>query len=552
MDIVEAVLALIAACIGFALLARRLAVPYAVVLVLGGMALALAPGVPAVRLDPELALAFFLPPLLQASAFRTDWRAFRRDLRAILLLAVGCVLFTAVCIAAVASWLIPGLPWPAALALGAIVAPPDAVAVAAVLRRLHLPRRIVTVLEGESLINDATALVLYRFAVAAIAAGTVAPVATALGFLLVAAIGAAVGYVLGRGAVWITARLDDPMLETALGVLVGYASFLGAEALHASGVIAVVTTGLVLGRAQHLVMGSRTRLAARAVWEFLEFILNSLVFILIGLQLNDILDRLAGRDRGELAGLALAVAAALIVSRFAWILPGTWLMRRIPAAGRRDPWPGWRPVTVLSWAGMRGVVSLAAALALPAAFPERDLIVFLAFTAILATLVLQGTTLEWLILSLGIALPRQEGGLDPEEAGARHLAAQAALAEIERRLDDPLEGAIAADLVAEYRGRAEHLHRTAANRGAMAAERAARRRLRLAALEAARERLLAQHAEGQLGEAALARLMYELDLEEQRVRQALGDERTEAERQADERARRARAGGLLPGLPPHG
>ncbi len=556
MAIVEAVLLLIAACIGFALLSRRLEVPYAAVLVLGGMALAFVPGLPRIRLPPELALAFFLPPLLQASAFRTDWRGFRQNLRPILLLAVGCVLFTALVVAAVVKLaLVPGMPWAAAIALGAIVAPPDAVAAAAVLQRLRLPRRIVTVLEGESLVNDASALILYRFAILAVAAGSVAPGEMLLQFLLVGAGGAAIGVVVGRLAVWVIARLEDPILETALSFLVAYASYLGAEALHVSGVIAVVATGLVMGQAQHRAFSPRTRLAARTVWDFLEFILVSLVFLLIGLQLNHILGRLEGHGGAwTLAGQALAVSAALIVSRFVWVFPATWIPRLIPSLRRRDPMPPWSHVTIISWAGMRGVVSLAAALALPEDFPYRDLIVFLAFAAILATLVLQGTTLEWLIRRLGAALPPPAGGIDPVEAEGRRVAAAAALAEIERRLSDPLEGAIAADLVHEYRDRAGHLHRTARGEGgAAAAERRARRQLRLAAMEAARQGLLAHHAEGHLHDEALAKLTQELDMEELRIRRVLGDERSEAERVAEERARRRQGVPLLAGaLPPHG
>jgi CPA1 family monovalent cation:H+ antiporter len=551
MAVVEIVLLLIAACIGLALLARRLGVPYAVVLVVGGMVLALLPNAPAVPLPPDLALAFFLPPLLQASAFRTDWRGFRANLRPILLLAVGCVLFTALCIGAVAKLLVPDLPWAAAIALGAIVAPPDAVAAAAVLQRLRLPRRIVTVLEGESLINDATALILYRFAVAAIAIGSVSP-AEALGqFLLVGLGGVLIGLIVGRLTVWVAVRLEDPLLETALSVLVAYASYLGAEALHVSGVIAVVTTGLVIGQAQHRAFGPETRLAARTVWEFLEFILNSLIFILIGLQLNQILGRLAGYTAWDLAGLALAISVTLIVSRFVWVFPATWLPRRLPAVRRADPMPPWGHVTVISWAGMRGVVSLAAALALPTEFPQRDLIVFLAFTAILATLVLQGTTLEWLIRRLGVALPEHRHGVDPTEAEGRRIAAEAALRDIEARLDDPLEGAIAGDLVREYRDRAGHLHRMASGDGAAAAERAARRRMRLSALAAARQGLLQRHAEQKLHDEALVKLMQELDLEEVRVRQVLGDERSQSERSAEERAQRRRGVSLLP-IPPHG
>jgi CPA1 family monovalent cation:H+ antiporter len=540
MALTEMLLLLIAVCIGFALLARRLELPYAVTLVIGGMVIALIPDVPMVRLDPEFALAFFLPPLLQGSAFRTDWRAFRHNLRSILLLAVGAVLFTAFCVGAVAHWLVPEMPWAAAIALGAIVAPPDAVAAAAVLRRLRLPRRIVSVLEGESLINDASALVLYKLAVtAALVSGGVAAGGGALTFLILAAGGIAVGWAVAQVTIFVMRRLDDVLLETATTFLAAYAAYLAGEAAHVSGVLAVVTAGLVFGQAQHTLFSAQSRLASMAVWNFVEFILNSLVFVLIGLQLNHVLARIADRGVAELAWLAGMISAALILSRFLWVYPASWIPRRISALlGGSQPLNG-RHATIVAWAGMRGVVSLAVALALPEEFPQRDLIIFLAFCAILATLVLQGTTLEWLIKALKVEVPHHEGGIDPEEAEARRAMAQAALAEIESRLDDPLEGAIAADIVHEFRDRAGHLHRTVANRGAAAAERSARRRIRLAALEASRRTLLFSHATGVLDQEGLARLERELDLEEQRIRQVLGDERTPEQRAADMKQRRS-------------
>jgi CPA1 family monovalent cation:H+ antiporter len=511
-----------AACVALAVLARFASLPYAVVLILAGMGMGFVPGLPSIALDPEMALAFFLPPLLMGSAFRTDWKAFRRNLRPILLLAVGCVVFTALVIGWVAKWLVPEMPWAAAIALGAILAPPDAVAAAAVLQRLNLPRRIVTVLEGESLVNDASALVLYRLAVAAVAAGTIVPHEAAGGFVLVAALGIAVGWVIARAALWLLARLDDTLLETSLSFLVAYAAFLAAEKLHGSGVMAVVTAGILFGRAQHRVFSARTRIEARVVWEFIEFVLTSLVFIIIGLQLDDILARLAGRGFSELAGITAVLSLVLIVSRFVWVYPAALLPRALPGLRRRDPSPGWRSLFVISWAGMRGVVSLAAAIALPLDFPERDLIVFLAFTAILVTLVLQGTTLGWIVTRLGLVLPPPAHGIEPEEAHARHQAAHAMLGAIERRADDLLYGPIAQDLLHEHRDRAEHLARVAKGGGAAAAERAARRALRLEALDAARAAILALHGQGKLAEEALTRLSQELDFEENRLRRALG------------------------------
>ncbi|MCK8783944.1 Na+/H+ antiporter [Roseomonas sp. NAR14] len=543
MEIVQATLAMMAACIVFAVLARTIRVPYAVILVIGGMAAALIPGLPAPHLDPDFALAFFLPPLLQVSAYRTDWRAFRQDLRPILALALGAVLFTTLCIAVAARWLLPDLPWAAAIALGAIVAPPDAVAAGAVLRKLRLPRRMVTVLEGESLINDASSLVVYRLAVAAFALGGVHPLEAAASFLVLAAGGVAIGYAVGRVTIWMIGRLHDSLLETCVGFLAGYAAYMLADAAGVSGVLGVVACGMVLGVRQHAVFSARTRQDGRAVWAFVEFVLNSLVFILIGLQLNAILGRLAGDDGWALARAALLLSAVLIVSRFVWVFGTDWLSRLAdglrdardeasrpaakagpdPASGpgsRRRPQPSSRHVAVIAWAGMRGVVSLAAAIGLPEDFPQRDLIVFLAFTAILATLVLQGTSLEWVIRRLGIEEPALRG-LPPQEAAARRVLSDAMLEELERRAGDPLEGAIAADLVSEYRDKAGVYHRVAAHGGA-AAELQARLALRLAAVRAGRDRLLHHFREGEMDASLLSDLEGELDAEEIRLRRLLG------------------------------
>ncbi len=527
MEIVEAVLALIAICIGFALLARRLNLPYAVILVLGGMGIAFIPGLPAITLDPQIALAFFLPPLLQASAWRTDWRAFRANIRPILLLAVGAVLFTAFAIAIAAKLLIPGLPWAAAVALGAIVAPPDAVAAAAVLQRLRIPRRIVTVLEGESLVNDATALVLYRFAVAAVAAsgasvgaaGGVSVVEASGTFVLVAAGGVLVGWAVARAAIWAFARLRDTLLEIAASFIACFASFGIAEVFHLSGVMAVVTTGLVMGQLQHRTLSPQSRLAAQAVWSFVEFVLTSLVFILTGLQLRGILDRMGSYAAGELLLLAVVISAVLIVARFVWVFPATYGARLIPAVRRNDPSPPVGNIVVLSWAGMRGVVSLAAALALPLDFPERDLLIFLSFAAILATLVVQGTTLEWVIRRLKVEEPASTG-MAPEEATLRRLVAHATLAEIRQRSEDILEGPVAQDLLAEYEDKARVFHGVA--NGGGQAELEARMRIRLAALRAGRRALLDHHRDAALEEELLVAIESEHDLEEIRILRLLG------------------------------
>jgi monovalent cation/hydrogen antiporter len=526
MEIFEVLLGLMAACVALALAARRLRVPLAVALVVGGMALALVPGLPVIELDPELALVLFLPPLLQASAYRTDWAAFRFNLRPILLLALGAVLFTAAIVAVTAKLLVPDLPWAAAVALGAIVAPPDAVAATSVLKDFRLPKRIVTVLEGESLLNDASALVLYRFAVIATMAGEISLGEASLAFVAAAAGGTVVGYLAGRAAMWIFARLEDTLLDILVSFLAGFAAYIAAEHLHASGVLAAVACGLVLGQKQYAAFTARTRVEAAAVWGFVEFVLTALVFVLIGLQLRGLLDRLERYDPWELAGLGLGISAALIAGRFAWVFAATWLPRALSRSLReRDPLPPPSHTTVIAWAGMRGVVSLAAALALPAEFPRRDIILFLAFCAILATLVVQGTTLGPLIRRLGVSEPEDEPenpGATAEAGAARGAATAAAMEAVAEKAEDPEHAAVADDVLRDLRGRAERADHLREDEEGGAQRLSAQLNLRLTAIEAARAKLLAEHKE-ELDSEAVTALVSELDLEEEQIRVALGE-----------------------------
>lgn len=522
----ELFLALVALCVLLAAIAQRLHLPMAVMLVLGGSALAFVPGLPPIRLDAELALALFLPPLLQMSAYRTDWPEFKSNLRPILLLAIGAVFFTAATVAVVAHWLIPELPWWAAVALGAIVAPPDAVSAGSVLKQFRLPRRLVTVLEGESLVNDASSLVLYRFAVGAVAAASVSYAHGLLEFFGTALGGALIGWLVGHAAIRIFARLDDTMLDIAVSLLAGFAAYIAAETAHASGVLAAVGCGLVLGRKQHAAFTARTRLDLHAVWNFVEFLLASLVFMLIGLQLHGIVGRLGDYSFVRLAALAGAVSATLIASRFAWVYVTAWLPRALSAELRkRDPLPPWTHQAVVSWAGMRGVVSLAAALALPESFPFRDVIVFLAFAAIFATLVLQGTTLGWVVRRLDVVEPEAEAR-EPAEARARAQIAEASLDAVKAHLGDaaaPTEKAAAGEIVDEYEAKAGRLGEEAHDPQDKVDERDAEHRLRLVAIEAGRKKLN-DHTDAVDIEThrALAR---ELDFEEQRIRSIrLGDD----------------------------
>ena len=518
MLIFETLLALLAASVLLALIARKLQLPSAVALVLGGMGIAFVPGLPEIELEPELALALFLPPLLQASAQRTDWNAFRSNLLPILLLAVGAVAFTAAAVALVVKPLAPALPWAAAIALGAIVAPPDAVAATSVLKGFKLPRRIVSVLEGESLINDASALVLYRFAVTATLAGSISLAEASVSFLVTAVGGMAAGLAVGFATVWSLKRLNDRLLEIVVSILSAFGSYFLAEAVHVSGVLAAVACGGLVGR-QQLQLAARTRLEANTAWEFLEFVLTSLVFLLVGLQLRGILERLTDYNVGRLALLAAAVSAALIVSRIVWVFatfyPVAALSQGLRGKGFAPPLS--HPV-IISWAGMRGVVSLAAALALPVAFPGRDVIVFLSFCAILATLVLQGTTLAPLIRRFDLSDPDIEA-VRPETVTARKAVAEAAMNVLADRVEDPEHGDVAESLVSDYKARIDHADRL--NEDADLAQRRmdAQMQLKLEALEAARAKLL-EHRDDLDGE-TLSALIQELDLEEEQIRVAV-------------------------------
>src|SRR6266481_7055995 len=428
---VEVVLGILAAVAALALLSRKLPVPYPILLVLGGLALALIPGLPRVPLNPELVFLIFLPPLLYPAALFTSWRDFHANLRPILLLAIGLVLFTTTAVGFLAHYFIEGLPLAAGFVLGAIVSPPDAIAATAIAERLRIPRRIVTILEGESLVNDATALIALRFAVAALATGTFSPGRATGQFFFVGIGGIAVGLAVG----WISARvskpIDDPPVEFTLSLLTPFAAYLVAEQLHVSGVLAVVIAGLYYGWHLPELTSSRTRLQVGPVWEMFEFLLNGFIFLLIGLQLPTVLHRLEGRSIIQLAGYATAISLAVILIRILWVFPAAYLPRLLSKSLRkRDPYPAWQHVTIIGWTGMRGVVSLAAALALPLTFendkpfPGRDLISFLTFVVILVTLVVQGLTVPLLIRLLGIEVDRSA---EKEELEARLKANQAAL-----------------------------------------------------------------------------------------------------------------------------
>jgi Na+/H+ antiporter len=522
-EIIVVLFAVVAASV---LMARKLALPYPVVLVIVGLALSFIPRLPEVRLDPNVVFYFFLPPLLYPAALFTSWRDFWRNLRPILSLAIGLVLFTMISVAAIAHAVVPSLPWAAAFALGAIVSPPDAIAATSVIKRLSVPHRIVSILEGESLVNDATALVALQFAVAAVTTGQFSLGQASVRFLWAAAGGIGFGLLVGVVIRWVHRHLDDPPVQITISLLTPFLAYLPAERLHASGVLAVVAAGIYLGWHSPLIVNARYRLQAFAFWEMVVFLLNGFVFIVIGLQLPGILRALSGESLGNLCVNGLIISGVVILVRIAWVGPAAYLPRLFhsAAAGRAgDPAPPWPQLAVMAWSGMRGVVSLAAAFALPfalgeeSAFPGRNYILFIAFSVILVTLVVQGLTLPLLIRALGL---QADGTEDEEERTARLEANKAAIEFIEKLR---AEGKFAPDRVdrlrAEYDERVGQLELCAQNpddcRGEIATPQY--QRLQREALRVERQTVIRLRNQRVINDDALRRIQRDLDLAEARL-----------------------------------
>jgi CPA1 family monovalent cation:H+ antiporter len=505
--------------------ARKLNLPYPILLVVAGLVLTLVPGFPSITPDPDLVLVVFLPPLLFAAAWQTPLRDFKRNRRPILLLSVGLVLFTAAAVGVVAAWTVP-MSLAAAVTLGAIVSPPDALAATTILRRLAVPRRIVTILEGESLVNDATALVLYGAAVAATMTGVFAPAEAVARFVIVGAGSIVLGMVVALPIAWLWGRLFDPPVEIALSLLIPYLAYLPAEQLELSGVIAVVTAGLYLGRQSPRILASDARVLGSGVWQILTFLLNGFAFLLIGLSMPAVIAGLGAYSMGQLIGLACIVSATVVIARFVWVYPATYLPRILVRSIREnDPAPPRQLPFVIAWAGMRGAVSLAAALALPLSFPDRSLIQFLAFVVILVTLVGQGLTLPLVLRRLGISADDQDAR---ELSIARAAATEAGLAALDRLVDAwpdhrPLIERTAEDL----RHRAAHDPGPTNGTGApepnadAGAGQSEERHEHLAILgvviAAQRETVIQMRDAGEIGDDVLRRVERELDLEELRL-----------------------------------
>jgi CPA1 family monovalent cation:H+ antiporter len=446
----------------FGVLARKLAIAYPIVLVIGGLLLSFIPGIPKIALNPDLVFFVILPPLLYSAAWLTSWREFSYNLVSIFFLAFGLVTFTIFGVTEMGQWFLPGFDWRVGWVLGAVVAPTDAIAATSIAKRLGLPRRMVDILEGESLLNDASALLALEFGVGLLVAWHVPTLGEGvLRLCYLTAAGIAIGLIIGEIVHLIEHRIDDGPIEIALSILTPYVAYLAANFIRASGVLAVVACGLYLSRKSSHFFSPTVRLQAWAVWGSLTFILNGLVFVLIGLQLPYVMGAIQDLNRHTLIFYGLAFSGLLIVLRLIWMFPGAYLgtVIRRRLLHQTDRVPPARNIFILGWTGMRGVVSLAAAIALPQTladgtpFAQRNMIIFLAFTVILVTLVLQGLTLPWLIRALGVVSVTS----DPraEEREARRAILQAALGYLEKsRSEARAEGAeVYEDLARRYRHR---------------------------------------------------------------------------------------------------
>jgi monovalent cation/hydrogen antiporter len=434
---VETVLCLLVAVALLATLSRRLGLADPILLVLGGLVLGFIPALGEAEFSPEVVFLLFIPPLVYVGAFLTPWRDVKRKMRPILQLAVGLVLATIVAVAVVAEFVVnEPMPWAVAFVLATIVAPPDAVAVMAITQRLKVPRRIVNVLEGESLANDAVALVAYKMAVAAAVSGAFSVGAASKQLLWATAGGLLIGWLVGVGIVWVRRHMTDPYVHVTLSVLTPFAAFLPAEAIEASGVLAVATTGVYVARHFFQFSNVHVRAIGLSFWRVVEFLLNGLAFILIGLQLRKVYFQLGDYPIFELLKDMGAIVLTVIVIRILWVFAAAYLPRLlIPSLRKSCECPPWQNIALIGWAGIRGVDSLATALAVPfvigdrTPFPCRNLVIFLSFGVILSTLVLQGFTLPLFIRWLKL---RDDGLDEEEEMKGRSAAAEAAL----RRLDE--------------------------------------------------------------------------------------------------------------------
>jgi CPA1 family monovalent cation:H+ antiporter len=500
----------------------RVRIPYPILLVLAGITIGVIPELPHIRLDPEIAFLVFLPPVLYAAAWNTSWADFKAAKRPITLLAIGCVIFTTCAVAWIAHMFIPNLGWPEAFVLGAIISPPDAVAATAATKGLAVPKRVTTILEGESLVNDATGLIAYKYAVAAVVSGSFEFWNAGMQFVVVAAGGISLGLVMGYTVKWIHKLTpDNPTTDTTLTFLTPFIIYLIAESIHVSGVLAVVVAGLYMSWNSSTVFSQQTRLQANGTWNTVIFLLNGTIFILIGLQLPEIVTELGGYYFSRLLMYGTIVSLATIVVRLIWVYPATYVPRLLSRKIReREQRPPAKLVTIVAWSGMRGVVSLAAALALPLTvagsgpFPNRNLIIFLTFCVILATLVLQGLTLRPMITWFGIQKDENE---ERDEEVARLKLATSIIEHIEENYSLALSDDVLNQIKNKYEIRIQRLRKDEGKQRLDEQQINEFHRIQQELLDKERNLVLQLRAEAKISDEAMRRIEYELDLEETRL-----------------------------------
>jgi CPA1 family monovalent cation:H+ antiporter len=526
MENVSLIVILLFAITFLGIISNKYKFPFPIILVLSGVVISLIPGLPVVALNPDVVFLIFLPPLLYAAAWNTSWHDFKAAIRPISLASIGLVFFTTALVAITAHALIADISWPLSFLIGAIVSPPDAVAATSVTKGLGLSPRVNAILEGESLVNDASGLIAYRYALTAIAAGNFILWKAGLNFLWVAAAGIGIGLVIGYIIYIIHKKfICDPIIAVTLTFLTPFASYLLAEHFHVSGVLAVVSTGLFVSLRSGEIFSNQSRIMTYAVWDVIIYILNSLIFILIGLQLRSIMQGIHNYSAYELMIYGLSISLVVIIIRFIWVLPAAllprWLSKRIRENEPFDP----RNMIVFGWAGMRGVVSMAAALAIPltlqdgSEFPHRSLIIYLTFCVILSTLVLLGSTLPWIIRKLKI----KPFSIVAEEYNVRTKVVSAAISYIEDNLslvpDELLDNIKSkyevkynrlqkTDLPANYFGKGQKLPGTIFNEFS---------KMQIDLLNVERKLLLQLHRKGNASEEIVRKIERELDLEETRL-----------------------------------
>lgn len=522
MENIATVIILLAVVTALAQITDLIKVPYPILLVLVGMGIGLVPWIPPVILHPEVVFLIFLPPILFDAAWSTSWPEFRAAKRPITLLAIGCVIFTTCAVAWVAHAFIPGLGWAEAFVIGAIISPPDAVAAASATKGLSVPKRVITILEGESLVNDATGLIAYRYAVAAVVTGTFNLWEAGYTFIFVALGGILLGLVVGwMSKVLIRAIPDNPTTDTTFTFLVPYISYLFAESIHVSGVLAVVAAGLYLSWNSSEIFSQQTRLQASGSWRTVIFILNGVIFILIGLQIPNISQSLREYSLLTLIKFGAIISGAVITGRILWVIPGTYLPRWFSKNIRTtEPKPDPKLVAIVGWSGMRGVVSLAAALALPLViegskpFPHRNLIIFLTFSVIFATLVIQGLTLRPLIKFLGVT---SDGKEHEDEALARLKIASSVIEHIEENYSIVLTEEVLNQVKTKYEIRIQRLRKGAEHNRLNEDQINQFHNIQKELLALERKLVIGLRKEGRISDEALRKIEYELDLEETRL-----------------------------------